>query len=416
MIRTLILCSTSVCLAVSGGFCSTFAADNSNVRYIAARKAETGFTPKVHWLPLSTSPPAILLGGPPQAGGTRRYALLRYGTHDSRQIVLVLDEQDDGAARLYVDRSRTGHVHTDDLVTDERDRWEVAMESQIPREGQPPEVFSREIEIRKSAAGDALGVATIGYLEGAVMIGGGAVAARRVDANGNGLFADAQDRIWLDLDADDKWDPFAEQFPFAPTMQVAGKRYAVRSDLAGGRLAFEEITGTGMLHVQLAAAPAGVAVRRLEVALMGEDGSAYAASADGEAIEAPPGRYAVRSICVVLFDELWQRQWRFVFTRTTDPQAENWHEVKAGQTVTIDPVGKLRLTIEGSDLEKRVAAGRQVTVEPRLYTQDGLLINACDIDGQAPTSPLLDAQKAQADIELCLGDGTIASSYQSGFA
>jgi hypothetical protein len=253
-------------------------------------------------------------------------------------------------------------------------------------------------------------------MEGTVSLEGRPIAARRVDANANGLFADSQDRIWLDLDADGKWDPFSEQFPFAPILKVAGKRFAVRSDLAGERLSFDEITGSGTLRVQLAALAPGTAVRELDVALMGDDGSAYAASTDGELVEVPEGRYAVRSLRVVLLDELWHREWRFVFMRRSDPLPENWHEVSTGQTVTIDPVGKLQMKIEGDELARPVAPGRQITVEPRLYTQDGLWINACDVDGAAPTSPLVDGQKAGADVELCLGGGKIASSYRSGFA
>jgi hypothetical protein len=403
-------------LAVAACSGTTSWAESDAFRYVAPTEPPAGFTPKVHWLPLTTSPPAILLGGPPPTTGTRRYALLRYGTLDSTQVVLVLDKQDDGAVQLHVDRRRTGQVRDDDAVALEQDRWRLPIDSHIPRTNELPEAFSREIEVRTSTTGDAIGVATIGFMEGSVTLDSTPVGARRVDANGNGLFADSQDRLWLDLDANGKWDPFAEQFPFAPILKVAGKRFAVRSDQAGQRLAFEEITGSGALRIQLATLAPGFAVRELDVALMGDDGSAYAASADGELVEVPEGRYAVRSLRVVLLDELWQREWRFVFMRRSDPQPENWHEVSTGQTVTIDPVGKLLMKIEGDELARPVAPGRQITVEPRLYTQDGLWINACDIAGAAPTSPLVDGQKAGADVELCLDGGKIASSYRSGFA
>ncbi len=88
----------------------------------------------------------------------------------------------------------------------------------------------RAVVFRLGASGRTLGYAAAGYLEGTVALGDksgdatGAkarrLAARRADGDGNGLMADAQDRLWIDLNGDGRFDPSAEQFLFATILNL----------------------------------------------------------------------------------------------------------------------------------------------------------------------------------------------------
>ena len=133
----------------------------------------------------------------------------------------------------------------------------------------------RAVVFRLGASGRTLGYAAAGYLEGAVSLGDKGERIHRVpypppgraasDGDGNGLLADTQDRLWIDLNGDGRFDPAAEQFLFATVLNLDGARYVVRSDELGSRLAIEPLMGTGTLRLAWQgdpAASAGGKVRR----------------------------------------------------------------------------------------------------------------------------------------------------------
>jgi hypothetical protein len=109
------------------------------------------------------------------------------------------------------------------------------------------------------------------------------------------------------------------------------------------------------------------------------------------------------------------RPWNFQFTRYELPSGNQWQRIQSGQTVSVDPVGKLRLVLEGADLAKPVAAGREVTAYPRVYTADGLGITSCDFSEKQVES-WGNQNYNCAQTTLCHTDGTEVSTYKSGFA
>ena len=87
----------------------------------------------------------------------------------------------------------------------------------------------------------------------------------------------------------------------------------------------------------------------------------------------------------------------------------------ASQELTLDPCGPLRLTADGNDLKKPARPDRDVVVNPRLFTAEGLLINSSDCEERA-------AQRGEprsencAEVTLCQTDGTKIAQHTSGFA
>jgi hypothetical protein len=104
-----------------------------------------------------------------------------------------------------------------------------------------------------------------GYLEGRVALGDTSnstdgerspsaaplVTVRRVDGDGNGLFTDPHDRLWIDLNGDGAWDAVNEQFLFATVLSVDGIRYAVRSDEQANHLTLAKLEGTGTIKLAI---------------------------------------------------------------------------------------------------------------------------------------------------------------------
>jgi hypothetical protein len=381
-------------------------------RYVAS--AEGDALPPLVTLPLALAKPEILRTEPVYRGHKQLYALLRYGSPNSSPVTLVVDERDGGEFDLYVDVHRYGELTAKELLVGKGRSRQSPLTSEITYLDRVPEEFGRQLLIRRGASGKSLQVGTLGHLQGNVALGGKSIAARRVDGDANGLFADPRDRLLLDLNGDGKFDPFEEQFPFQPVLPLGEKRYAVRSDAGGTRLALEEINGVGTIRITLAALRPGFEVREFELALMGSDGSAYSANSQSEVIAVPPGEYTTRSLRVLVENPQNKERWNYVFSRFDDPKPESWRRVAAGEELALDAVGKLHMAVEGASLARPIPAGRDITVLPRLYTQDGLLINSCD--GGAASSRDQYGQGRTATVELSGTDGEIMSTYKSGFA
>ena len=208
---------------------------------------------------------------------------------------------------------------------------------------------------RLGASGRTLGYASAGYLEGTVALGGPdagpagkarRVAARRVDGDGNGQVSDPQDRLWIDLDGDGRFDPAAEQFLFATVLILDGARYVVRSDELGNRLGIEPLIGTGTLRLAWkggtagnpdAASSAGNGVE-LHATALGRDGSVYGLSGT-EPASVPVGEYRLGTVTIALDDPKGGQRWSFLFSDNGARGEPRWYKVEKDATVAIDPIG-----------------------------------------------------------------------------
>src|SRR5207253_3245294 len=132
--------------------------------------------------------------------------------------------------------------------------------------------FRRVICLRHQPVSSTLAAATCGYIEGSVTLDGKRIRARRVDGDHNGLFADPQDRVWLDLNGDGRWDATSEEFLFAPILLAGGKRIRVRADDRGERLSLAPVEGTGTLRLRLPAALRSAQVQEVQVTVQSKDG------------------------------------------------------------------------------------------------------------------------------------------------
>src|SRR5689334_16027905 len=123
----------------------------------------------------------------PYRGQRRRYAQLRYGSPNSTRVSCVIDELEDGTADLYVDANRNRTIEKRDKVAGAGPDWEIPLDAAIPHDNEV-DLHRRRVSIHRGATGRTLAVATMGFMDGTIALGGKTFAARRVDGDANGSF------------------------------------------------------------------------------------------------------------------------------------------------------------------------------------------------------------------------------------
>jgi hypothetical protein len=156
---------------------------------------------------------------------------------------------------------------------------------------------------------------------------------------------------------------------------VGGERFAARSDTLGARLTLEPLAGSGSVRLVL---PANIAVEGMTVAvtLVGRDGTAVLVAGAGRPADVPMGEYQLQIVSLSLPGKDDPRRWNFDFSADASRQRP-WREVKTGAMLELDPIGALELAIDVEGNKTVCKPGDSLTILPRLYTGDGLLINAC---------------------------------------
>src|SRR5207244_12734550 len=122
----------------------------------------------------------------------------------SGRVVGVVDQGDRDDLDLYVDANRNRVIEAKDKITGAGKERTAPLDVEISR-GLEILHEPRLVQWRLGATGKTISMATLGYVEGVVTIAGKKLTVRRVDGNANGFFADAADRLWIDLNGDNDW-------------------------------------------------------------------------------------------------------------------------------------------------------------------------------------------------------------------
>jgi len=402
------LCKSPICIGVWGftvaalGINITASDQQPNVnrnelRYVNARSGHE-LEHAVFWpIRLTEEAPEDVQLDVEFRGNMQRFGQIFYGTPNSHRIAIVLDEIDREQFDLYVDATRDRRIAKADLVNGIGRLRRTTLSAEVAQEGEPPKHYSRSVVFRRGIAGDSLGFATTGFLEGEITLDDRPIKVRRVDGDANGLFADARDRVWLDWNSDGQWDPFSEQFPLAPILRLGERRYGMRSNIAGTEFSMREILGSGTVKLQPGSLQPDARLTEFEVMLLGRDGSAFSASGQDQPITVPVGAYALHTVRFAVEQRTQGKLYRFVFSRDRSPAEDRWHEVGKGEEIVLDPVGSLRLEVTVFDRED-VAPGRYVIVRPSLLTETGLILNSSTC--KDPKSNRRSAADIYADIAL----------------
>jgi hypothetical protein len=346
-------------------------------------------------------------------GARQRFAQVRYGSPGSVRITIVLDEVSADDVDLYVDADRNRRIESKDRLKGAGRTWRSPLSVAVV-EGETTKLTPRAAIFRLGATGLTFSFAAAGYLEGTVSLGGAKHAARRTDGDGNGFFTDAQDRLWIDLNDDGRWAPADEQFLYSTILVLGPSRFALRSDELGARLALEVVEGTGTVRLNLNR-PAGPShTTELHATLIGRDGSAMGLSGEGETITVPSGEYRIGTLTLAFDDPAGGPRWSFIFSDDGGKQDYKWYPVEKNCTVEIDPVGLLVLQTGVDSRGNSVSPGDDISLQPKLYTAGGLLINTC-FRGSPTTPGGHDGQGADIKLTGATSDQSLGVAC-SGFA
>jgi hypothetical protein len=298
-------------------------------------------------MPMSDTRPKGLKVKVSFRGKKQRYGWLQYGRGKLAAVAVVADEIAPGKIDLYVDAARKDVITASCLVKDGR----VEIDAIIPK-WDDVERHRRVVLFRWGKVTHNLAVATCGYVECEATLDGKKARVLRIDCDANGLFSDPQDRLVIG----------DEEMPFGAIVRLGERRIVVRADAVGRMLALSPLSGTGTIKLS-----STLKASEAMVTLQSRDGIvATIRQADGKAA-LPPGEYRVSSVLLTLPAKDGGAAWGYVFG-DNGGKAPRWHKVTKGGTVTIDPIGKLDFGIE----VKR--NGDNATVDTRLYTGEGLLI------------------------------------------
>jgi hypothetical protein len=388
-------------------------ANESAWRYVAKSEADSPVRPVFRFVVLSPTKPEELREDVSYRGKEQKYAQIRYGSDDSRRVVVVVDEVSRDDFDLYVDADRNRVIESKDRIAGAGKDRTARLDVEITR-GLQIVHEARSVQWRLGVTRKTIGLATLGYVEGAADIAGKKHAVRRVDGNANGFFADAADRLWIDLNRDNAWDPLAEQFPCSPVLTLNNQRCGIRADAAGARLTIEPLTAEGRIRLRLAGLAKDASVQKLDVMLTGEDGSAFAVSALDTATVVPTGRYAVGSVALSVQLASHHLPIHFVFSRVGVDAKTRWHEVTKDQDLTLDPVGKLRFALDIDKAHRVCKPGEALRVQPQLFTADGLLINSCWIGDSEEVSRY--GNHKHCTVKVADAKDQLIDTQSSGFA
>lgn len=360
-----------------------------------------------HWLD-SRRPEDVRLSLETAATGAR-YVQVRYGSPDSVRVTIMVVVVA-GKSRLYVDADRDRILGERDFVAGSGPTWRLGLPYErttaVPLS---PRHIDRTVEIRVHRSGRTISTSTVGYLEHEVKLDGRRCSARMVDGDVSGRFGDADDRLWIDLDGDDCWDRFLEQFPSRPIVRVAGTRYALLGDERGERFSLSELTGAGTVELQLATKG-----RRdpqdYRALLVGVDQTAVSLGKDDGPVAVPVGRYRLATLSVKYDGDDDSPAWNYVFSGSGS--GAQWHEVKREKRCVIEPLTGMKLVAKMDDRQTAYRPGDFVIVSPRLYSAAGLMINSCT---RGTMQPWQLGRGPSALVQLCQDDTQVAAA-QSGFA
>jgi len=150
-------------------------------------------------------------------------------------------------------------------------------------------------------------------------------------------------------------------------------------------------------------------VEQLTVTLAGRDGSVYTVCGRDAEVVLPVGDYRLSVLTCTLTDPHGGPSWSFTFSDGNGRPPHRWHTLGRDARLVIDPVGQLELLAAVDPEGRRCRPGDSISVRPRLYTGDGLLIcSACRGSGG-------EARECGGEVVLAAGD-TVLDEHGSGFA
>lgn len=401
------------CLVVAGvllALCPALVAWAGEWKYVVPPPGDPFEHPPLRALALSDAKPEDLQQKVVYRGTRRQYGRVHLGSPGSLDVAVVLDSVTPTEFDLYLDADRNRVIEPKERVGGQGGVWRATLDVMI-LDGVKKRPVPRQVIFQRSQLGRMLRFAACGYVEGKVVIGGRECIVRRTDGDGNGLLADPQDRLWIDLDRNGRWDSAEEQFLYAPILVLGAKRYAVHADPLGERLALDELQGTGSVKLALGPDLAGRSAG-VTATLVGRDGFVVSLQQSGKNAIIPVGEYRLSAVTIGVNSSAGGLPMNYVFSDTNRTQAAVWRRVERDGLLTLDPIGKLGLEAGFDDVTGGFRPGEEFRVQPSFHTGDGLRIATVYLGDSATEE---DRRSVCGQIRLTKPDGNVLSTNSTGF-
>ncbi len=222
-------------------------------------------------------------------------------------------------------------------------------------------------------------------LEGTVRLDDQEVAIQIVDRDGNGVFDDPEDRLFLDLDQDGRFHPLRERFAVSPTLRLRGHsgtdRYAFSLLSDPWRVELVPIHGAGAVRAKLSVpAPHGSSSSgewiTVSATLVSRSGLHRVLDRLDEPVEMPVGEYSIESLSL---EYQGDRRWSIAFSNL---QKERNYTIEV-QADTVSPVELLGdLTLSARIIGAAPASGK-LSIQPTLVSDTGLTLTHSRVGEQS---------------------------------
>ena len=317
---------------------------------------------------------------------TVQFGEIRYGSDASDQVTVVVVSKSEATTkaadfRLYLDQNRDRTIDESELINsllnDAPLTRTCSLECLIQKSDDVNKAdrLDRTVAFRRGILADRIGFATIGFMQGQVTLDGKITQMRRMDATGNGLFNDREDRVWIDTNRDSHWG-IDEQFKLNPIMLVGDSRYRVRAHSQKNTFRLEPVTETGNIKLILPLVDKSATIARLRVTFSGNNGTGFTLNGLKSAT-VPTGEYDITNVSVVVSETETSPSQSFVFTQRGQASGVGRKiKINKDANLTIDPIGELRLA---ANARESVVPGGTLVVGLGLYTTDGLAVSHSDI-------------------------------------
>lgn len=333
---------------------------------------------------------------------------LRYGDPGSTRICLAIVSKPNREFELFADLNRDRQLVESELISGMGKERVFEAEAIISENGKSSS-YQRTIRFRRGIRKGTHLICTAGEMAGEVQIGTETHQLKLVDANANGLFADAEDRLWIDLNQDREWQAASEQMTITPFLEMNDHRVSLYLPLSGEAIQFEDASQTGTVQLQFRFASAECEVDRVSVMLTDERNNAFRISSLNP-FELPVGRYRVRSVVMSVVDEK-SNKWGFDFGYAGIPNKYCEVEIREDENATLDPIEQVELKFIDFKTSSEYSS---LQIRPQLYTDTGLylLYSGSDVFSRDNVS---DSAHNLAKVEAFDSNGKNIGRQTSGF-
>ena len=295
------------------------------------------------------------------------------GPKPDTALVIVWVPNAPGGPELWLDANGDGKLTEDEHhVLSGR---ELALPATITIQLDPkPKKVQRTLIFRRSALGDGLRYTVRGYMQGHVSLHGKPYVTLLIDGNANGCFDSVgQDRVWIDLNQDGRFDPLTEQFPLGRPLTLNGETYVVRSDAAAAAVVANLRTaGQGKLRLKLAKKPAAAA--KVSAELVSDLGELVCIDKLDAAIPIPYGEYRLSSLKLEVPDAK-EQTWTYYFFSDRTKR----YNVATGKETTLALLEQIAMDVSVGMDKGKVLPGQTIDIRPKLTADRSLYLSSCMI-------------------------------------